>query len=172
MSSNIVKVGRYDVDTYVDLEAFRTDVKLDGSDLNDNFLTQAGMMSYYGTLAARASGQAGRFKVYRDAVEAKIATAHRQAATKADQKITEAIITERVNKDPRVVEIREAYERAKEVEAELKAMAEGIRHRKDMIVQLGVSEREDAKGTARMKLSSGTEDRGQRIKKRLANKLA
>jgi len=129
-------------------------------------------MSYYGALAARAAGQAGRFKVYRDAVEAKIATSHRQAAAQTDAKITEAIIAERVNKDPRVVEIRNAYERAKEVEAELKAMAEGIRHRKDMIVQLGVSEREDSKGATRMKLSSGTEDRGQRIKKRLATKLA
>ena len=62
MSSTIVKVGRYEVDTFVDLEAFKNDVKLDGSDLNDNFLTQAGMMSYYGALAARAAGSRPAFR--------------------------------------------------------------------------------------------------------------
>lgn len=172
MTDTIEEVGRYKVDTFIDPDKLVSDAVLEGANINDTFITQSGLMAYYGMLAARAAGQAARFKLRRDAVKAKVASAFRTAAADGNGKMTENALSEKVEKDPRVLEILEAYALAIQVEAETKAAVEALRHRKDMIVQLGVAERDEQKGELRMKIVSGVTSRGAELKAKLAKSKA
>lgn len=159
------------LDSFVDPAKLVADLALNEVDLNDAFLNQAGLYAYYGVLAARAAAQAASTKLLRDVTEAKVSQEVRSRALDDKEKVTEAVISERVTLDPRTKAVNKAYIRATEIEGELKSAAEAMRQRRDMVIQLGASSREEAKGTARMSLNTGVTDRASELKSRLAKKV-
>lgn len=166
MSDTKVKVGPYVVDEFLSADEYSADTNLNETDLNDGFLNQSGLAAYYGALLAKAQYQAAEFKLKRDVLSAKISSELRNNPP-SDKKLTEKALDELVTADPRVQAIVMAYLKASEVESLLKAAVDAMKQRRDMIIQLGASEREDAKGEVRMKLRSAS-DRSVSLKERLA----
>ena len=166
--STTEEIGRYTLDPFITVDQLVDDTTLNEVDLNDAFLKQASLAAFYGVMASRASGQASNMKLTRDAVTAKVSKNYRDSAADAGAKLTENSLSEKVATDPRVIEVIKAYNRAVEIEGEVKAVVEAMKQRKDMVVQLGSSERDNAKGEVRMKLTAGTSDRGADLRKKLA----
>ncbi|MCR9222906.1 MAG: hypothetical protein NXH70_02455 [Hyphomonas sp.] len=169
MSDTTIKVGPYEVEQFVSDDDLVTDTNLNDTDLNDAFLNQSGLVAYYSTLLAKAAYQSGEFKLKRDVQIARVSKQYRENPP-SDKKLTESAIAELVEDDKRVQSIKAAYLRACEVEAVMKGAVESLRHRKDMIVQLGAASREEAKGAVRMKMTSETSDRSSALKSRLKAK--
>lgn len=169
MSDTTIKVGAYKVEQFVSADQLVADTNLNDTDLNDAFLNQSGLVAYYSTLHAKAAYQTGEFKLKRDVQMARVSKNLRENPP-SDKKLTESALSELVQDDPRVQSIIAAYLRAGEVEAVLKGAVEALKHRKDMIVQLGASSREEAKGEVRMKMTSDTSDRSSALKARLKAK--
>lgn len=167
MSGTVLAVGPFKVEQFVEADQFTVDTNLNDTDLNDAFLNQSGLMAYYGVLLSRASYQTAEFKQKRDITIAKVSSEYRDNPP-SDKKLTEKALDELVQQHPNVKAVVKAYNKAGEVEAVLKAGVEALRHRKDMIVQLGAASREEAKGAVRMKMSSETSDRGSALKDRLS----
>jgi hypothetical protein len=167
MSDTILKVGPYKVDQFVSAEQLAADTNLNGADLNDSFLNQSGLMAFYSTLLAKAGYQTGEFKLKRDVQMAIVSKEFRENPP-SDKKLTESALSELVLTDKRVQAVKAAYLRAEEVEAVIKGAVEALRHRKDMVVQLGAASREEAKGAVRMKMTSDTSDRSSALKAKLA----
>lgn len=159
------------IDHFIDPDKLAADVKLNETDLNDAFLTQAGLAAYYGVLAARAAGQLIAIKVVRDTKEAEVASEIRARAADKGAKVTEASIREELDQDPRVIAVNKAYALATQIDGETKAAVDAIRQRRDMLIQLGASSREEAKGAVRLNVSTDTvSDRAAELKSRLAKK--
>jgi hypothetical protein len=166
--ANIEKVGRYEIDRFMTGEEVSRDTDLSDTSLNDGFLNQAGLAAYYGSAYAKASRQLADLKLKRDLTFAKVSSTFRENAASSNTKITEAGLAEKVQQDPRVLEVISAYNLAIEVEAETKAIVDSVRQRRDMLVQLGSFERDEAKGELRMKMTSGVSNRANDIKSKLA----
>lgn len=171
MSDTEEKFHGLTIDHLIDPVKLAEDVSLKETELNDAFLNQAGLAAYYGVLAARGAAQVITIKVIRDTTEAKVATEIRTLANEKGEKVTEGVIKERLDKDPRVIAVNNAYALAIRIEGETKAAVDAIRQRKDMVVQLGAAAREEAKGTLRMSASSEkVSDRAEELKRKLARK--
>lgn len=159
------------IDRFIDAEKLAEDMKLDETDLNDAFLTQAGLAAYYGVLHARASAQLANVKLIRDTTEAKVANELRDRANEAKEKLTEAAIERNLLLDPRVQAVGKAYALAIQIEGETRAAVDAMKQRRDMVVQLGAASREEAKGSVRMAIAgSGVSDRAAELKARLSKK--
>jgi len=167
MSDTTLKVGPYKVEQFVSAEQLSADTNINGAELNDLFLNQSGLVAYYSVLLAKAAYQSGEFKLKRDVQMANVSSEYRENPP-SDKKLTESALSELVLKDKRVQAVKAAYLRAEEVEAVLKGAVDALRHRKDMIVQLGAASREEAKGQVRMKMTSDTSDRSSALKERLS----
>lgn len=172
-ATTIFEVNGYKLDRFIDGDQIVKDTQLNMLDLNDGFLNQAGLAAYYGMMSARALGQAASMKLRRDVVTAKISQQLRgEADSNSKAKLTEAALAEKVDKDPRVQAIREAYNQSCVIEAELKAAVDAIKNRRDMLIQLGAHAREEMKGTLRMSMTPGVSDRGAELKAKLAKARA
>lgn len=169
MSETIEKFHGLSIDHYIDVDKLAADLKLDEVDLNDAWLTQAGLAAYYGVLAARAASQVINVKIVRDAKEAEVAGEIRARFASNGQKVTEAAIKEELDQDLRVIAVNRAYALAISIEGETKAAVEAFRQRRDMLVQLGANSREEVKGSMRMSMTGdAVSDRAEELKKRLA----
>jgi hypothetical protein len=159
------------IDRFIDADKLAADMKLDETDLNDGFLTQAGLVAYYGVLAARAAAQLVSVKVVRDTTEAKVANELRERAADLKEKITEASIERNLWLDPRVIAVHKAYALAIQIEGETRAATDAMKARRDMLIQLGAASREEAKGSVRMSVTStAVSDRASELKARLSRK--
>lgn len=134
------------VKMYVNPEAFKEDISVNIIDLDNAFITQASMFAHYGMMSAKASEQMDNFKMTLDAVEAKLNTVHREALLKATGKVTEAMVTNAVLTDKNYLLARKNYIEAKGVYEMSKVPTEAYRHRRDMLIQLGATAREERKG--------------------------
>jgi siroheme synthase len=74
------------------------------------------------------------------------------------EKVTEALLDKLVTRHERVTIVKKALNEAKQIEAIAKTAVEAFRHRKDMLVQHGATEREEMKGELVTKLRSGREE--------------
>lgn len=162
-----IKVGGITIDTLIDPDKFETDITVDGMMINDAFINQAGLTAYYGALLASAGEQSSKMKVLRDATIAKVGQEIREAAAAEKRKVTEASIGEEVTLDPRVQAIRLAYDAANRVESECYAAIEALKSRRDMLIQMGASAREEKKGDIRIKTTEHVSARGEEMKARL-----
>lgn len=146
----------YQVKDFIDANQLRRDQAINSNDLSTAMMEQAAMFSHYGVLAAEASKQVDVVKMLLENTEAAVYQLERAAANQAAaeaaatkapvEKVTEAMLEKKVARHPRVIAMKKALNDAKRIEATGKIAVESFRHRRDMLVQLGLISREEMKG--------------------------
>ena len=153
----------------IDFDSFAEDVKIDDIDLNAAFRDQAGRFAEYAVLSFNAMRIASDKKVLVDVVYSKLDRAIRDRVdaenaaepdAKKVKKITEAAIEAEISRTADYVKAKMASNEADAIEALSKNALEAFRQRRDMLVQLGASEREELKGELRMKAIAETTTSG------------
>lgn len=157
----------FPVRNFVDPDELAADIDLNGVEINSAFIDQTSLCVLYGSKAALASRQSSMLKITRDAVIAKVAQQLRDEAVANKEKLTEKALEERVTLNKKVLRARHRYTIAVQVEEEAKAALEAIRHRRDMLIQLGAQAREESKGGLVLKSQTSTSVRGESLKEKL-----
>lgn len=150
----------FQVRDFIDAGQLKRDLAFSNNDLTSAMMEQASMFSYYGVLAAEASKQVDVVKMLLENTEAAVYQMERAAANQAAadaaatktpiEKVTETMLEKRVARHSRVIAMKKALNDAKRIEATGKIAVESFRHRRDMLVQMGLISREELKGELRI----------------------
>jgi hypothetical protein len=140
----------YPVKDFIDARQLKSDLAYSPNDLTSAMMNQASMFSHYGVLAADASRQVDVVKMLLEQSEAAVYKLLRDQAAAAGEKVTEAQLEKQVARHSRVISMKKALNEAKRVESIGKTAVESFRHRRDMLVQLGLISREEMKGELRI----------------------
>ena len=135
---------------FVDLRKIAEDVSIRSSELNSCFVEQSSLFVHYARLSAEAAAQVSAKKLTVETIRAKIDKAIRETAVKDGRKITENAIDQEIALDTTYLKAKMEVIEAEAEEAGVRAIVEGMRHRKDMLIQLGADAREELKGELRM----------------------
>ncbi|MBX5130697.1 hypothetical protein HJB53_29865 [Rhizobium lentis] len=146
------------VRNYIDSAQLKEDVGYSLVDISGAQARQAQLFVHYGTLAAKASRQVDNIKLLLENTEAAVYRVLRDSMVAKGEKVTEALLDKMVTRHERVTAVKKALNEAKQIEAVAKIAVEGFRHRKDMLVQHGATEREEMKGELVTKLRSSREE--------------
>lgn len=128
------------------VEEITEDVGFTEATLDDNMIQQPSLVAHYGRLLAESQYDTDLSKQKLDIAESKAANKMRQDANDEGKKITEALITSTLATIQSVAAARAAYNRAKADQEAMKTTFEALRHKKDMMVQIGVNRRTEIEG--------------------------
>lgn len=134
---------------YLDVEQFKTDIAVSEHNLDNAMMQQAGLFAWHAAESARAEAQHARVKLRFDVVEAKLYDRHRKALALTGEKVTEKMVENAVKMDPEYLQAKNLVIESEMLASFNKGAVEALRHRKDMIVQLGADRREEYKGQVR-----------------------
>lgn len=151
-------MSKYEVKPLIEPTKLRDDLAINEHNLSASMMTQAGLFSYYSTVAAQAQRQLDQLEHIEEIVLARLDKKIRDAASAAGTKITEAQVKAQVLLEPEAIQIRQAVNKAREVASVCKSGADAFRHRRDMMIQLAFNEREERKGEMRV-TGGGLSDR-------------
>lgn len=143
-------VTKHTVRTFLDPATLRRDVSYSLAGLSTAMSEQASLLIEYGRHQAAASRQVDDFELLLETTEAKLFRTYRQAAIDNGEKVVVSDLEKQVTCDSRVVAVKKALNEARQIEATCKTAVEAFRHRRDMLVQSGATEREELKGDLRM----------------------
>ena len=153
------KVSRgYAVQDFVDPDQLKRDVAFSAADLTSAMMGQASMFSHYGVLAANAARQVDVVKLILENTEAAIYKILRDQAATNGEKVTETQLEKMVSRHERVIAMKKSLNEAKRCEANAKIAVESFRHRRDMLVQMGLLSREEMKGELSIRAKSVAEE--------------
>ena len=148
------------VAVYIDPEKMREDLTFSDVDIQSAMMNQSSLFAWYSVQAIEAKKQSERFKMLLDITESRVSKNIRDKAASEGVKLTEPNIAAMVARTESVINARMAYNDAK-AQAELgKHVLEALKQRRDMLVQIGVAQREEKKGKLRI-----NEDPYERAKK-------
>jgi hypothetical protein len=105
--------------------------------LEEEFLRVPADLAYWGARFADAQKEAALAKLHRDEVEAAIDKEHRSDAAAMGEKVTEKVISSRVQTDERMKAIELSLIDAEALAMRTKAFADAVRAKKDMVIALG-----------------------------------
>jgi|GEM_PF-1589198 len=134
---------------YLDIDSFKSDITVSDNNLDSAMMGQAGLFAFHAAEAARAEAQHARVKLRFEVVEAKLYDQHRKALSLSGEKVTEKMVENAVKMDPEYLQAKNMVIEAEMLSGFNKGAVEALRHRKDMIVQLGADRREETKGQVR-----------------------
>ncbi|AMB48370.1 hypothetical protein [Methylobacterium sp. AMS5] len=134
------------VKMFVNAEELKRDIRFSPSDLTSGMVEQSSLFVHYGIQASLASKQVDDLKLLLENQEARAGREIRDRLTNLGEKFTEASIAGRVARERQVIVTKRALNEAKQVENVAKAALEAFRHRRDMLVQMGLISREEMKG--------------------------
>lgn len=134
---------------HLDVDAFKGEIAVSENNLDTAMMQQAGLFAWHAAEAARAEAQHARVKLRFEVVEAKLYDRHRKALALTGEKVTEKMVENAVKLDPEYLQAKNLVIEAEMLSGFNKAAVEALRHRKDMIVQLGADRREESKGQVR-----------------------
>ena len=149
---------RLEVKQFIDAAQLRKDIAFSTSDLDSAMMGQASLFVYYGVLLAKASRQVDSFKVRLEIAEAFVYRKLRDELVKSGEKFSEPMLAAAVSKSLEVRQIKVALNEAKQIESVAKTAVEGFRHRRDMLVQQGLLQREELKGELTIAKKQAAED--------------
>lgn len=160
------------VDEFVAASKVQSDIAVNRSDLQEEFMRQPGLIYFYTARAADAQMQTANFKLRLEATEARVASNIRRDALDAGEKTTEATVKEKVRLHPTVVGIEHALIKAKKVEQVLDGVVQSLRHKKDSLMMLGWMERDErnARISVEESLPGATSQRTAAMKQALASR--
>jgi hypothetical protein len=162
---------RTEVRQFVDPDQLKTDLGFSMADLTSAMMNQSSFFVHYGVYSSMASRQVDDLKLLVDVAEAKAYRIARDEAVKAGGKTTEAQLANVVSTSPSVLTLRHLLNEAKQVEANTKIAVEGFRHRRDMLVQLGLLAREEIKGEVSINRRNAISNEQEGIKDRVLARL-
>lgn len=132
----------------IDVPGFAADqdIKIDRTNLDEEFTTHAELYWFYARMAEEAKAVAETKKIVLEQVYAQTDSRKRQEALLLQAKnpkwkYTEKMCEGEVKTDPKYREAQKIYQDAKLRAGQLDAAAKAFIHRKDMLVQLGASNR-------------------------------
>lgn len=134
------------------------DTAFDPDNIDDEMMRQAGLYAHYAVKASQAAEAADNAKIKRDITESKIDMEIRDNAAEEGTKLTEGKITAMVKTDVRWVKASKYYNAAKATAELGKYALEAFKQKRDMLVQIGVSMREEMKGEVRVKTAQAVEE--------------
>lgn len=147
----------YTINEYVDPAQLKKDLAFSNNDLTSAMMQQASMFSHYGVLASQASRQVDVVKLLLESTEAAVYKLLRDHAATNGDKVTETQLEKSVARHERVVAMKKSLNEAKRVESSAKIAVEAFRHRRDMLVQMGLISREEMKGELSIKVKTAHE---------------
>lgn len=147
----------YTIKDFVDPAELKRDLAFSNNDLTSAMMQQASLFSHYGVLAAQASRQVDVVKLLLENTEAAVYKLLRDQAATAGDKVTEAQLEKSISRHERVIAMKKSLNEAKRVESTCKIATEAFRHRRDMLVQMGLISREEMKGELSIRAKSAAE---------------
>jgi hypothetical protein len=138
---------RFAVNEFIDADKVQADVSVDMDNLQGELQRQPGLIYYYVAMHARAEAQHSSIKLRLEAAEAKVSSNIRTAAAAAGEKPpTVDAVKAGVRLHTEIVKLDQALIKAELVVDTLKAVCEGMRHKRDSLQMLGFMERDERKG--------------------------
>lgn len=159
------------VRNFIDEAQLKIDLSYSLTNLSDAMQQQAALTSHYSTLAAKAQRQVDDIHLILEATESAVYRQLRDAALKAEDKVTEPQLKQNVSASPRMLAIKRALNEAKQICAVAKGAVVAIRQRKDMLVQEGSTSREERKGELRLMGAAADGEAMDNIKRRLLDRV-
>lgn len=156
------------VKSFVDADQAQRDVQISQSDVSSSFVDQAALFLHYGNLATRAAAQVDRMKQLLKLAEAQVDKQIRDAAAEESKKLTEAMIDKEILRHPKIVQVTKALNEAKMQERLADVAVEGMRHRRDMLIQIGAHTRVEMQGEQRLTVSQAKRDEEKDQRERVA----
>lgn len=138
--------------SFVDPEQFSKDIEI-GLDLDNAFRQQAALFAYYAGKAYAAQAHADGKKQVVSLRRAQIAKQIRDRLADEGKKGTEAAIEQEIEVNPDYARARREHNEAQGVADYAKVCLEGLKQRRDMLIQLGANAREESKGDMGMRSS-------------------
>lgn len=135
-------------------EQVRNDVAFNELTIQEDYMKQAALVAYYSTIAHRAAERLEKAKAKLDLVEALVDNELRMEAVNSGEKITEALVAKRIKLDGRYQAAQTKVIEARTLAGVTKDAMEALRHKRDMLIQVGADIREEMKGGLRMKGNS------------------
>lgn len=146
-----------EIEKFIDVKQLQTDLAFSDADLESAMMLQASLFAHYGVIAAKASQQVDQAKMNMDIVEARLDKAIRDRAAVDGEKTTEKGITQEISRKSAFVEAQKTVSDAKMVDSLARSAMEAFRHKRDMLVQIGLISREEMKGEVSIKLAQANE---------------
>lgn len=137
---------KYTVRNYIDAGKLKSDLSFSPATISDAMIQQASLFAHYGVLAAQASKQTNDIEMVLEATEAAVYRRERDNAVNRGEKPTEGNLKQLVERNKNIIALKKALNEARQVEATAKVATEAMRHRRDMLVQQGLLQREEMKG--------------------------
>lgn len=147
----------YTIKDFVDPAQLKKDLTFSNNDLTSAMMQQASLFSHYGVLAAQAARQVDVVKLLLENTEAAVYKLLRDQAAAAGDKVTEVQLEKMIARHDRVIAMKKSLNEAKRVESITKTAVEAFRHRRDMLVQMGLISREEMKGELSIRAKSAAE---------------
>lgn len=151
----------------VDPKQLAIDIAINQTDLDDGMISQAGLFARYAWVAAQAQSKYEKLKASFEILESRLDGEHRELLADGGGKVTEAMVRQAVVSDSRWGAAQSRLIDARTNSSFAKDVLESFKQKRDMLVQLAISDREEMKGTLRV---LDTEERDEKRKK-LAEKL-
>ena len=139
-----------DVQKLLDVNQLKKDVAFSDTDLTTPMMQQAALYAHYARISAEATHQLDNFKMYLELQESKIDKEIRDAAVEAGEKFSEKKILSMITTDKRYIKMVKKVNESKMIASIAKESLESLKHRRDMLVQIGVTSREEMKGEMRI----------------------
>lgn len=165
-------MASYKVKQYINSAELKKDLTYSPNDLSDAMMQQAGLFAHYAEIHANAERQVDDLKLLLEAAESRVYRELRDIYTVTKEKVTEAFLEKEVAAHKNIRTIKLALNEAKQIAAIAKGGVEAFRHRKDMLVQNGATERQEREGEMRMHISRDLGNRADSAGKRAQSALA
>lgn len=131
------------------VEQLLKDISINPDEMDNEFLQHAGLYSFYAEQARLSANEAEKTRLRMQVERAKLDAYYRVELPTNHNKVTEAMIEAAITIDPKYIAAsKQAYE-AKNLATLIRDNLEALKQKRDCLVQLNVSRREDMKGTLR-----------------------
>ncbi|CCG43332.1 hypothetical protein [Magnetospirillum molischianum] len=142
----------------LDAEQLQKDLAFSDHDISAAMMRQASLFAHYAVIAAQAQKRYDTAKLAADIVESRVDKRLRDEYAQAGAKITEAALGKEILRDREYVEAQKKVNDARMIADLAKNALEAFKQRKDMLVQIGVALREEAKGELFLKGPAAREE--------------
>jgi len=159
------------VKQFVDGKQLKEDVSFSDADLSSAMMEQASMFAHYGVLAAQAARQVDQMKTRLEIAESAVYRSLRDDLTAKGEKFTEGSLGAAVALHPEIRRHKMAVNEAKQIEQSAKIAVEAFRHRRDMLIQMGLISREEMKGELVVRKKQVVQDADQDVRDQVMQRL-
>lgn len=139
------------------------DVEFSPENLDVAYIEQASLFAYYAEQSRLASKKMDNFKLRINTIEAELDKECRDEAISTGTKVTEKAIEQSIARNDKYIKSVLAFNDAKATHQMLRDILDAFKQRKDMLMQIGLTRRDELKaGSMRVNESSQDELRARR----------